>query len=202
MSNSLWPHGLQHTRPPCPSLPPGVCPSSCSLSRRCYPTISSSATLFSFWTGTLGPSQGLFQWVNSSHQVAKVLEPQLPQRLQNFSIELYNGLNVSLQNSYIEALATNVTILGNRVFDKVCVFECWITSVVSDSLWPYGPWPARLLCPWDSPGVNSGVGFHALLQGIFSIQESNLHVLHLPELAGRFFTTSAAWKVLWEDDKG
>ena len=36
-----------------------------------------------------------------------------------------------------------------------------------------------LLCPWDSPGKNTGVGCHALLQGIFPTQRSNLHVLHL-----------------------
>ena len=41
-------HGLQHTRPPCPSQSPGVCPSSCSLHRWCHPAISSSDTLFSF----------------------------------------------------------------------------------------------------------------------------------------------------------
>ena len=44
---------------------------------------------------------------------------------------------------------------------------CYITSVVSDSLWPHGLYPTRLLCPWDSPGKNTGVGHHALLQGIF-----------------------------------
>ena len=38
MSYSLWPHGLQRTRPPCPSLSPGVCLSSYPLSRWCYPT--------------------------------------------------------------------------------------------------------------------------------------------------------------------
>ena len=42
MSDSLWPHGLQHARLPCPSLSPGVCSNSCPLSRWCYPTISSS----------------------------------------------------------------------------------------------------------------------------------------------------------------
>ena len=41
MSNSLQPHGLQHTRPPCPSLTPRVYPNPCPLSRCCYPTISS-----------------------------------------------------------------------------------------------------------------------------------------------------------------
>ena len=39
-------------------------------------------------------------------------------------------------------------------------------SVVPDSLWTYGLWPARLLCPWHSPGKNTRVGCHALLQGI------------------------------------
>ena len=42
MSKSLWPHGLQHTRPPCPSPTPGACSNSCALSQWCHPTISSS----------------------------------------------------------------------------------------------------------------------------------------------------------------
>ena len=44
VSNSLRPHGLQHTRLPCPSLSPGVCSDSCPLSQWCHPTISSSIT--------------------------------------------------------------------------------------------------------------------------------------------------------------
>ena len=47
-SDSLPPHELQHTRPPCPSPSPRVCPSSCPLSRWYHPTISSSVTFFSF----------------------------------------------------------------------------------------------------------------------------------------------------------
>ena len=39
--------------------------------------------------------------------------------------------------------------------------------------------PARLLCPWDTPGKNTGVGCHALLQGIFPTQGSNLYLLGL-----------------------
>ena len=49
---------------------------------------------------------------------------------------------------------------------------------MSDSVWPYGQQPARLLCPWDSPGKNTGVGCHFLLQGIFLTQGLNLHLLH------------------------
>ena len=47
MSNSLWPHGLQHARLPCPSLSLRLCSNSCSLSHWCHTTISSSVTLFS-----------------------------------------------------------------------------------------------------------------------------------------------------------
>ena len=46
-------------------------------------------------------------------------------------------------------------------------------SAVSDSLWPHGLQPARLLCLWHSPGKNTGVGCHALLQRIFTTQGSN-----------------------------
>ena len=45
MSDSLWPHGLQHDRISCPSLSPGVCSNLCPLSRWCHPTISPSAAL-------------------------------------------------------------------------------------------------------------------------------------------------------------
>ena len=48
MSDSLRPHEPQHTRPPCPSLTPGVYPNSHPLSRWCHPTISSSVDPFSF----------------------------------------------------------------------------------------------------------------------------------------------------------
>ena len=51
-------------------------------------------------------------------------------------------------------------------------------SVVFDSLRPCGLQPARLLYPWDSPGKNTGVGCHALLQGIFPTQGSNPGLLH------------------------
>ena len=48
MSDSSQPHGLQDNKLPCPSPSPGVCESSCPLNRCCQPTISSSATPYSF----------------------------------------------------------------------------------------------------------------------------------------------------------
>ena len=50
---------------------------------------------------------------------------------------------------------------------------CENHSVVSNSLQAHGLGPARLLCPWNSPGKNTGVGSHSLLQGIFPTQGSN-----------------------------
>ena len=58
----------------------------------------------------------------------------------------------------------------------LCV--CSVTSVMSSSLWPCGPKPSGLLCPWDSPGKNTGEGCHFLLQGIFPTQGPNLSLLH------------------------
>ena len=66
-------------------------------------------------------------------------------------------------------------------------------SVMSNSLQPYGLQPTRLLCLWDSPGKNTGVGCHALLQGIFLTQESNPHLLYLLHYRG-FFTPEPAGK--------
>ena len=59
---------------------------------------------------------------------------------------------------------------------------CVEHSVVSDSLRPYGLWPARLLGLWDFPGKNTRVGCHALLQGVFPTQGSNLGLWHRKQL--------------------
>ena len=59
VSDSLWPHGLQNSRPPCPSPSLRVCPSSCPLHRWCNQTISSSDALFSFCLQSF-PASGTF----------------------------------------------------------------------------------------------------------------------------------------------
>ena len=60
MSDSLWLHGLQHTRPPCPSSTPKVYSNSCPLSLWCHPTISSSVVPF-FSCPQSFPASGSFQ---------------------------------------------------------------------------------------------------------------------------------------------
>ena len=59
LSDSLWPHGLQHAWPSCPSPSPEDCPSSCPLFQWCHPAILSSAALFSFCLQSF-PASGTF----------------------------------------------------------------------------------------------------------------------------------------------
>ena len=72
----VTPWRLQHTRLSCPSPTPGVHPNSCPSSWWCHPTISSSVVPFSSCLQSF-QHQGLFQWVSSLHQVAKISEFQL-----------------------------------------------------------------------------------------------------------------------------
>ena len=90
MADFLQPHGLQHTRLPCPSLSPRVCSNSCPLSRWCYPIISSFVTTFSSCPQSFPesfPSGWLFA---SGGQPEYWLEGlMLKLRLQYFGLEIY-----------------------------------------------------------------------------------------------------------------
>ena len=102
MSDSLWPHGLQHTRLPCPSPTPGACANLGPLSWWWHPTISSSVIPFSFWPQSY-QHQGLFQRVCFWPQVAKYW---------NFSISPsneYSGL-ISFRMDWFDLLALQGTL--------------------------------------------------------------------------------------------
>ena len=64
----------------------------------------------------------------------------------------------------------------------VCESENVSCAILSKSLQPYGLQPAGLLCPWNSPGKNTGVSKYSLLQGIFLTQGSNLGLLHCRQI--------------------
>ena len=76
VSDSLWPHGLQHARLSCPSPSPGVCSDSCPLSLWCHPIISSSVVPFSSCPQSF-PASGSFPMSLRFRQVAKIPELQL-----------------------------------------------------------------------------------------------------------------------------
>ena len=76
------------------------------------------------------------------------------------------------------------------VYDN-CMHVCDVASVVSN----YALQPARLLCPWDSPGGNPEMGCHTLLPGIFPTQGLNMSPTS-HTLAGGFFTISTIWETI------
>ena len=65
---------------------------------------------------------------------------------------------------------------------------------MSNALQPYRQYPTRPLCPWDSPGKNTGVGCHFFLQGMILPQGLNPSLFHLPALAGWFLMTGTTWE--------
>ena len=85
------------------------------------------------------------------------------------------GLHPSLRRRCIERLCLCTPNTGPAVESLLSRFS---RLVISDSLGSHRLQPTRLLCPWDSPGKNTGVGCHLLLQGIFPTQGSNLCLLH------------------------
>ena len=97
MSNSLWPHELQHARPRCPSSTPGVHSDSCPSSQWCHPTISSSVVPFSSCPQSLPASESfpmsqLFAWGGQSTGVSALASflPKNPRAdlLQNRLLDL------------------------------------------------------------------------------------------------------------------
>ena len=88
MSETLRPHGLQHTRPLCPSQTPGVCSNSCPLTRWCHPTISSSVIPFSSCLQSFPASESfqMSQFFTSGGQTIRVsaLASVFPMNVQHW----------------------------------------------------------------------------------------------------------------------
>ena len=88
MSDSLWPHGLQHARLPCPSPTPGACPNSCPSSQWYHPTTLSSVVPFSSCLQSF-PASGSFlmsQFFASGGQIigASALASVLPMNIEDW----------------------------------------------------------------------------------------------------------------------
>ena len=64
----------------------------------------------------------------------------------------------------LTARLTRSSPTGSTVLVPLCLHHCWVASVLSDSVQPHRRQPTRLPRPWDSPGKNTGVGCHFLLQ--------------------------------------
>ena len=119
MSNSLWPHGLQHTRLPCPSPNPGAYSNSCPLSQWCHPTISSSVVPFSSCLKSF-PASGSFpmsQFFTSGGQSIGV-SPSALALLMNIQDWFPLGLTgwIFLQSKGLSRVFSNTTVQKHQFF--------------------------------------------------------------------------------------
>ena len=90
-------------------------------------------------------------------------------------VHIYSGISLGHEKEWNIATCSNTD-------GPMKVKESVSHSVMSNSLQPQRLYPTRLLCPWDSPGKNAGVGCHFYLQGIFLTQGSNLDLLHCKQI--------------------
>ena len=129
MYDSLWPHELQPTRPPCPSPTPGTYPNSCPLSQWCHSTISSSVVPFS--SCFVFPSIRVF----SNESVLRIRRPLH----WSFSFSIsppneYSGLN-SFRMNWFDLLAAQGTLksLLQHHSSKASILQCWAFFIVQVS---------------------------------------------------------------------
>ena len=119
MSDSSWFHGLQHARPPCPSLTPRACSNSCSLSRWGHPTISSSVIPFSSSFASF-PAPGSFQmsqlFTSGSQSIGVSASASvLPMNIQDWFTLGWTRL-ISLQSKGLSRVFSNTTIQNHQFF--------------------------------------------------------------------------------------
>ena len=135
VSNCLWPHGLQHTRLPCPLLSPGVCSNSCPLSQWCHPTISSSVTPFSSCPQSFPASESFpISWLFASGSQsigASASTSVLPMNIQGwFPLEL-TGL-ISLLSKDSQSLFQHhnlkASVLWHSAFFTVQLSHSYMTT--------------------------------------------------------------------------
>ena len=188
VSDSLWPHEPQHTRPPCPSPAPGVYSNTCPSSRWCHPAISSSVFPFSSCPQSLPasgpfPMSQLFTWGGQSIGVSA-----------SASVLPMNTQDLSPLRGLVGSPCSQVTHSKTHVYSAP----------------PYPHMHATLCHPMD--GSPPGSSFHGVLWESHGWEywsglpcppsgdlpnPGNEPVFRMsPALTGRFFTTSTIWKAL------
>ena len=146
MSNSLWPHGLQHSRLPCPSPTPGAYSDSCPLSWWCRPTISSSVVPFTSHLQSF-PASGSFhmsQFFASGGQSIGVSPSAsvLPMNIQDWFPLGWTGW-ISLQSkrlsSLLQHLSSKASILQRSAFFLVQLSHPYVTTgkIIALTRWTF-----------------------------------------------------------------
>ena len=133
MSDSLWPHGLQHARPPCPSPTPRVYSNSSPWSLWRHPNISSSVVPFSscpqsFPASGSFPVSQLFAWGGQNIGISASV---LPMNIQDWSPLGWTGW-ISLQSKGLSRVFSNTTVQKHQFFGTKHSSQ----SKTSHSYWP------------------------------------------------------------------
>ena len=116
---TLWLYGLQHTRPPCPSLTPGACSNSCPSSRWCHPTISSSVIPFSSSFQSF-PASGSFQMSQFFASGGQSIEASASASVLSINIQDWSPLEwtgwISLLSKGLSRVFSNTTVQKHQFF--------------------------------------------------------------------------------------
>ena len=148
MSNSLQPHGLQHTRLPCPSPSPRACSNLGPLSQWCHPTISSSITPFSSCLQSF-PASGSFpmsQLFVSGGQSIGASASVLPLNIHSWFLLGLTGF-ISLQAKGLSRVLSNTTVWKHQFSALSLLYGPTLTSIddyrEKPQLWLYEPLLAK-----------------------------------------------------------
>ena len=147
MYDYLWPHGLQHTRLPCPSLSPRVCSNSWPLSQWCHLTISCSAALFSFCLQSF-PASGSFPvnhlFVSGGQSIGtSATALVLPLSIQGWFLLRLTGL-ISLLSKGVSRIFSSTTSQKHQFLALSLLYGPTLTSI--HDYWKshsYGPLSAK-----------------------------------------------------------
>ena len=156
MSNSLWPHELQHTRPPCPSPTPRVYPNPCPLSRWCHPTISSCSSLLLL--PSIFPSIRIF----SNESVLCIRWP----KYWSFSFNIissseYSGF-VSLRMDWLDLLAVQGTIKSLLQYHSSKASILWLSAFFIVQLVEKEMATHPTVLAWRIPGTDEPGGLPSM----------------------------------------
>ena len=142
MSDSLQPHGLQHTRPPCPSPFPEVCPGSCLLHWWCHPTISSSDALFSFSPQSF-PASNFFsvyiRWPNYQSFSFSISPSKKYSGFISLKIDWFDLLVQGTFRSLHQHHSSKASILGCFAFFTIQFSQLYVTigETIALTIWTF-----------------------------------------------------------------
>ena len=172
MSNSLWPHGLQHARPHCPLPTPRVYLNSCPLSQWCHPTISSSVICFSSHLQS-SPASGSFQmsqfFASGGQSIrVSVSASVLPVNIQDWFPLGQTGW-ISLQSKRLLRVFSNTTVQKHQFF-SIQLYGPTLTSI-------HDYWKIIALTRWTFVGKVMSLLFNMLSRLVITYIPRSKHIL-------------------------